>query len=494
MTALRIAGRSRRPALAGAALGAVAGGVSFGLLLTWISRFGILAWVLLIVVMASYLAGFGAIVAAWGEQRGRSAVAVVSWSAIEAIRASFPLGGFPWGLLGATQHGGGPLLPAARVGGILLVGALAASIGVALEACAAAYVMRRRHSGRLDGRGPRSRTGWVTAALAGVLVAGLALVPPPPPATSRTLDVAAVQGNDIELPPTVDRLNRVRIERVVERMVAATEMIAPPYPDLVVWPENSLDSDYRTDPQLSALVDRARDAVDGAPMIAGTLLDGPRPGTAYNTLVVIGEDAEITQTYRKRKLVPFGEYVPLRRWLDWIPALEQVPIDYLPGAGPGLLDVDGALVGPVTCFESVFADVVLDQVRAGAQMLVVSTNNASFGRTAASRQHLAFSQLRAVESGRYVVHAGISGISAVIDPAGDVSQRTDLFDQAIVRADVPLVTAGTPALAMAPVLERAALAGLAVIVVMLAWSRRRARHAAPEHEARPVLQDTHASV
>ena len=453
------------------------------MLLTWISRFGFLAYVLLIAVMTVFVAAFGAVVAGWGERRGRGVVAVVAWSGIEVVRSTFPLGGFPWGVLGATQHAGGPLLPAGRLGGVVLVGMLTASLGVAAEALiVGAWRWYRRRD--IAGVGGLVRGELIRAAVFAVVpLAVVALVPAVPVATSRTLDVAAVQGNDIELPPTVDRLNRVRIERVVERMVHATERIEGT-PDLVVWPENSLDSDYRDDPALGELVADARAAIDGAPLIAGTLLDGPRSGTAYNSLVVIGDDEEIVQTYRKRKLVPFGEYVPARRWLGWIPALQQVPIDYLPGEGPGVFSVEGAsgedaLVGPVTCFESVFSGVVLDQVRAGAEMLVVSTNNASFGRTAASRQHLAFSQLRAVETGRWVVHAGISGISALVDPTGDVSQRTELFRQAIVRADVPLVTATTPALWLAPVLSLALVIGLAGIVVLLSVARLRGRHGDP---------------
>lgn len=497
MAALRSASRGRHPGRDGAFLGFVAGLVFFGLLLTWISRFGIVAWVLLVVSLSVFLAAFGAIVAAWGERRGRTLVAVVTWIGLEVARSAFPLGGFPWGLLGATQHGGGPLLPAARVGGIFLVGALAASLGVAVEALVSA-ALRRRCRPRPDAVGGRRRAPWSSGVAVCVYVAallvGLSLVPAAPPPTERTLDVAAVQGNDVELPPTVDRLNRVRIERVVERMVVATQRLADePTPDLVVWPENSLDADYRDDPRLDELVEQAKRIIDGAPLMAGTLLDGPRPGTAYNTLVVIGEDEEITQTYRKRKLVPFGEYVPARRWLDWFPPLDQIAVDYLPGDGPDLFEIDGALVGPVTCFESVFASIVHDQVQAGAEMLIVSTNNASFGRTAASRQHLAFSQLRAVETGRWVVHAGISGISAIVDPEGDVSQRTELFEQTIVRADIPLVQANTPALWLLPWVERAALVGLAVTALLAVLRSRRTTRPEDPVKQTPVLVEAHSS-
>ena len=122
----------------------------------------------------------------------------------------------------------------------------------------------------------------------------------------------------------------------------------------------------------------------------------------------------------------------------------------------------------------VWADYLIDQVDAGAQVLVVSTNNASFGRSAASAQHLAFSQVRAVETGRWVVHAGISGISALVDPTGAASQQTGLFEQAIVRGDVPLVDEATPALVWADRAEWfAVLVTVAAALLVAVGSRRR---------------------
>ena len=494
--ALRVVSAGPRPLRNGGILGFLAGTLFFGMLLNWISRFGVLPWALLTITQAAYMALFGAIVAAWGNRRGRGIVAVLVWVGLEVGRSRFPLGGFPWGVLGVTQHGGGPVLDAARIGGVFLVSAVAASISVALETILAFTWSRWFHPVTRRGHdfAPGSRSS-VLASLSFLLalVVALPLLPAAPAPTGDTIDMAAVQGNDIELPPTVDRLNRVRIERVVARMAAATQqLIEAPAPDLVVWPENSLDNDYRQDPKLADLVAQTKRSIDDAPLLAGTLLDGPRPGTAYNTLAIIGDDEEITQAYRKRKLVPFGEYVPARRWLDWFPPLEQIPIDYLPGDGPELFEIGSARVGPVTCFESVFARIVHDQVRAGAEVLVVSTNNASFGRTAASRQHLAFSQVRAVETGRWILHAGISGISGVVDPQGVVTQRTQLFEQAVVRADLPLVEEDTVALWLQPWLERAALIALFVVmIVVIAISRGRTR--SPEESPTRELVEAKAA-
>jgi apolipoprotein N-acyltransferase len=161
-------------------------------------------------------------------------------------------------------------------------------------------------------------------------------------------------------------------------------------------------------------------------------------------MTVFTQDA-IGDSYHKRHPVPFGEYVPARSLIGGLAPLQQIPTDVVAGRGPQVLDVGGARVGGVICFENTYARLARDQVRAGADVLVVSTNNSSFGDTAMSAQHLAFSQLRAVETGRWVVHAGISGISGFISPDGEVVQRTDLFRPDAIRMDVPLIDGLTPA-------------------------------------------------
>jgi apolipoprotein N-acyltransferase len=163
--------------------------------------------------------------------------------------------------------------------------------------------------------------------------------------------------------------------------------------------------------------------------------------------------------------VPFGEYVPLRPVLGALPPLRQIPRDVLGADSPGIVTVAGAPLGFVICFENIFPALVRDQVRAGAELLVVSTNNASYGYSAMSRQHLAFSQLRAVESGRWTLHAGISGTSGIIDPSGRVSQRTRLYDEAIVRGELPLGSQPTPYVVLGDVVGVGAMT-LAVLAML----------------------------
>src|SRR5439155_4575916 len=117
----------------------------------------------------------------------------------------------------------------------------------------------------------------------------------------------------------------------------------------------------------------------------------------------------------KIHLVPFGEYVPWRSSFSWISALRQVPIDFTPGTVLRPLSIDGLTIGAAICYENSFPSIDRQLVADGAEFLVVSTNNASYGMSAASAQHLIMSRFRAVENARWVVHAAVSGISAYID-------------------------------------------------------------------------------
>lgn len=449
-----------RPARPSFGWGVVAGLVFFVPLLVWIGRFGVAPWLLLSLVQALFVGVFVALVARWGEAPLRGAVAVAAWVGLEWLRSSVPLSGFPWGVLAYTQHGGGPVLPLARVTGALGLSAALAAVAVSLESAAVAVMRRRWRS--------------LVAPAVTVAVLGLAavVVPAPPAATDRTIDVAAVQGNDVELPPFVDRADTGRIADIADRMVTVTSRLAGDAPDLVVWPENALDSDPRSTPAIAERVVEAQGHIGDATLIAGTLLDGDRDRTFRNTMVRFGDGGKVADIYDKRVLVPFGEYVPWRPVLGGLAPLQAIPTDGVPGDRPHTFVIDGVPVGPITCYESIFPGLVRDQVRAGAQVLVVTTNNASFGRTPASRQHLAFSQVRAVETGRWIMHAGISGISGVVDPSGNVSQTTALFEQAIVRAELPLVDGDTAYVRLGDVLGPAG-AALTVLSILAIFLRRR---------------------
>lgn len=468
------AARGLAPALG---WGLLAGVACFAPLLSWIARFGAVPWLLLVLIQAAFVAVWLAAVTWWGPRPGRGLYAVLAWVGLEWVRSGWPLGGFPWGVLGYSQHDGGMFLPVARTLGVFGVSLLLAAFAVALEAVLARGLAAWRARPRAAGYGEVLFAAVRTPLLGllGILVAAVLLSGEVPAPSGETVTAAAVQGNDQDLPPLADRASLDRVERIVDLMVQTTAGLADEAAglDFVVWPENALDADPRDHPALAAQVDTALELIGDADLIAGTLLDGERSGTFVNAMVHFDGEGDIEEVAVKRKLVPFGEYVPLRRWLEWYPALRHIPRDGVAGTEPTVFRIGDALVAPVTCYESLFGPLVHAQVREGANVVVVSTNNASFGRTAASAQHLAFSQLRAVETGRWVLHAGISGISAVVDPEGATSQETELFERALVSAELPLIEGRTPAVVLGDLVGwLAALLALVAMVVAAAVSAR----------------------
>jgi apolipoprotein N-acyltransferase len=173
----------------------------------------------------------------------------------------------------------------------------------------------------------------------------------------------------------------------------------------------------------------------------------PVPGSDdqfYNADLLYEPDGTLQGMYAKQHLVPFGEYVPLRGLLGNLDALRtNVPYDFTAGDTSEVFDVKGTPVGNVICFESAFGPLVREQVRDGAEAIVVSTNNRSYRRSGNSEQHLALGQLRAAETARPVVQASVSGISAIIDADGTVHDRTEMFEQAVVDATITTTTGET---------------------------------------------------
>jgi apolipoprotein N-acyltransferase len=253
-----------------------------------------------------------------------------------------------------------------------------------------------------------------------------------------------------------------------------------PPPDLTVWPEASIDTDPYSDRGARFLPLLEESAAVSRYLLAGMNLDGPDPATGfYRTQLLVDQEAAIVDRYDKRAVVPFGEYVPLRPLIGWFPPLQQIPRDILAAPEPQVLEVDGLGIAVLICFETLFADVARDNILAGdepAGLLISATTDASFGISGEPAQHLAQSRLRAVETGRHVVHAALSGASAFVAPDGSISQETGLFVRDTIRADVPVVEGFTPFLVAGDLLgtgRAAAAARGAGWVLWLGWTRRR---------------------
>jgi apolipoprotein N-acyltransferase len=268
-------------------------------------------------------------------------------------------------------------------------------------------------------------------------------------------------------------------EQVFDNHVRRTETIAltpGDPPDLVVWGEGAADADPLSNPDREAAVARAAGAAR-APILLGATTRVDEDHRATEGLLYTPE-GQLADRYQKRRLVPFGEFVPLGSVLGrLIPATrEGVPYDKVPGQRLEPLLIDGVPVGPLICWESAYPGDARQLTRDGAQVLLIMTNNASFGTGAGPRQHLAAGQLRAVETGRTIVQAAVTGISAVIGPEGRTSSETGLYQDTVLRVQAEPRGGTTPYVRYGRLLE-AGLVGLAVGGLVLAgflWWRRRA--------------------
>jgi apolipoprotein N-acyltransferase len=246
--------------------------------------------------------------------------------------------------------------------------------------------------------------------------------------------------------------------------------------DLIVLPESSLDADPRQDSGLDGALSGLA-AGHHADVLAGGNTPAPG-GRLYNTLFhyrpeptspgdPTGRTAEL---YSKRHLVPFGEYVPWRAALSFIEELQQVPTDYEPGPGPTVFAIGDHRVGALICFESAFPALARQYARRGADALVVATNNRSYRRSANSAQHLAMGQFRAAETGRPLLQAAISGITAVVDHTGRVRAETRLFEPTVLVGGVTTYEGRTPYTRAG---EWVVVASAVLLVAALVATRRR---------------------
>ncbi len=433
-----------------------------------------LAPTLLALVLAIYVGVASVVVQPWVTHRLAPLVGPVVWAGFEVVRARWPLSGFGWGDL-ATAHADGTWM----LGSVRVLGADGLTLLTALLGGLAWATVRRvmrawgtsspAADGALVPGAGRAVMAFDAArpAVLGTLavaVLGTLITVGPPPQVGE-MEVLVVQGHD-----GIARSSGVAEDlRILESHVAETRSAIREdgVPDLTVWAENAVDSDPTT-PAGAALagpLEVAGELTEGR-LLAGVTRDGPTPGTFRNQMVQIQEDGSLGKAYDKIGIVPFGEYVPMRSVLGGLGPLDRVPRDAIPGEAPVTHEIAGVRVASIICFETLFPAFARAAVRHDdAGLLVAATNDSSYGRSAESEQHLAQSKLRAVETGRSVVHASISGTSALISPDGEVVELAPLFEVASIRAVLPVVSGNTPSMVVAPIVS--GLLGAAFVLLLL---------------------------
>jgi apolipoprotein N-acyltransferase len=420
-------------------LGLLSGVVYFTGTLYWITRVmvvygGLQPWVAVLVnaALVAYLALFPAVFAMivsrltlTFDQWGLIAAPFV-WVATELGRAHL-FTGFPWVLLGYSQAAVAPIAQVASLFGVYGVSALAASTS------AAAVVLAVHRTAR-----PAIVVGAIL--LAAAVWGSLRVRSGDLVREGDAVRVGLLQGN-IE---QAEKTEAARAEQIFSSYIAMTRQAIGHGAQLVVWPESSTPFMFEEDAAEAARV-RAIARQARVPILLGSdQLERGRPDKYYNSAFLVRSDGTTAGVYRKMHLVPFGEYVPLRRLLFFAaPLVEAVGAGFFAGDRPELLPVDGHLVSAAICYEIVYPDLVRQFVRGGSELLTTITNDAWFGRTSAPYQHFAQASMRAVEEGRYLVRSANTGISGIVDPYGRVVEASALYEPAVIVGEARYLKATT---------------------------------------------------
>ncbi|NXY95918.1 apolipoprotein N-acyltransferase [Streptomyces sp. BR123] len=422
---------------------------------------------------------------------GRAAAAMVlvpaGWLLSELARSWQGLGG-PWGLLGASQWQVPPVLRLASVGGVWVVSLLVVAVNCAVVLLIA--VPAARVPAMAGVAGCAVLTGAVWLWLPRAEASG----------GSGLLRVAVVQpGLVADGPDSAER--RFAAGERLTRTLAGRPV------DLVVWGESSVGADLAARPDLSRRL-AALSAEVGAPLLVNVDARqpaAPRPASAaadaqehaaggggdgiFKSSVLVGPHGPTGDRYDKMRLVPFGEYVPARSLLGWATSVGKAAgEDRRRGAAPVLMDLPGGLrTGPLVCFESAFPDMSRRLVRDGAGLLVAQSATSTFQTSWAPAQHASLGALRAAETGRPVVHATLTGISAVYGPDGARTGPPLPVSASTAQVyEVPLARGTTPYVRLGDWPVGVALALLAVYCTVEGTRALRLRKPAPERPAPPA--------
>ena len=407
--------------------------------------------------LSAWCAGFMAVFAYASARVWRWAGAGPGWRRVAAVLAVDPLmwagtevargwlfSGFAWNFLGVSQVANVPLIQAASLAGVYGVSALLVlangAVASMVERAAWPFVARlgqAADTARLAGWPARvwrsSESFLPLAVVIGFWFWGLDRVGQwrRQEASVPSWRVALIQPNS----PCIFTINSETMRRQLELLVSQTRLAGAARPELVVWPETAVLGSVPYEPQTMAMI-REGAAAAGAPLLTGTLEVEHTPVTRaalegllyYNAAWLFSAEGDELGRYRKRHLVPFGEYIPLDKTIPWLQRLAPTGLSCTPGRGPGVLRLPrgpeaggGELrMGPLICFEDTVPALSREAVRAGARLLVLMTNDAWFNGSIEPVQHLEQSVFRAVENGVPLVRAANSGVSGMVDAVGRV--------------------------------------------------------------------------
>jgi apolipoprotein N-acyltransferase len=417
--------RAPRGALAD---GWLAGAVFFVVLLRWLdytfTHYSAIPWPLgwlPLMALAAYCGLYTGVVAAavaWLAPRfgpGRAlAMAPVLWVAGEWIRGHL-MGGFPWGLIGYSQHAVLPVIQIAELAGVYGVSFLIVAVNAALAGILGHGSWRSLPGVVVTVVLLASSIAFGVSALRGVELTDR---------SARSIEVAVIQ-------PFVEQTIKWDPARHAETMAIherLTREAATTRPALIAWPETAAAIYLRGDPVLAARL-TALSAELGTPLLIGSVDRQDTPPRKFLNSAFLLTRQGITAKYDKIHLVPFGEYVPLGWLIGFVKSWAEFISDFAAGRAETIFPLSGSPFGTVICYEVIFPELFRDFVAGGASFMVNITNDAWFGETSGPWQHLGMLPLRAVEHRVTIARAANTGVSAFVGPSGRIEGMLPLFER-----------------------------------------------------------------
>jgi len=431
--------------------------------------------------LIAYLALFPAVFALVTRRgvivHGRPALmaAPFAWVATELGRTHL-FTGFPWVLLGYSQTRVLPIAQLASLFGVygvsMLVAAMSAALAVVAVGTGPAYVGRRLSGAvpRLSGAERFGPLIVVFAILVAVAVWGSRRAAGAEWRRSgEAIRVGLIQGN-------VDQAEKVDVTRagaIFQDYLRLTRQAIREGAEFILWPESStpflFEEDRAAAAQVRTLARQAR-----VPILLGSdqIERGPGGLAAryFNSAFLVRPDGTTGGVYRKMHLVPFGEYVPLKRVFFFAAPLVEAVSDFSAGETPALLPLGDHTISTAICYEVVYPDLVRRFVAGGSEMLTTMTNDAWFGATSAPYQHFEQASMRAIEEGRCMIRSANTGVSGIVDPYGRVLARTAIFQPAVLVGEARFLRTSTFYARHGDILAYASVVATAALLVV---ARRR---------------------
>ena len=389
----------------------------------------ILALVLLSLFLALYPALFSFLACRLNHRLFYPFFLGAFWVSMEYARAHL-VTGFPWCLLGYSQYEHLAVIQIANLFGVYGVSFLI----VLLNGLIFQSFFRNK---RIKRPGLKWEWGFVVLLMAGILTYGFQQLAQKEAqnVTVPNINAAVVQAN---IDQSVKWKSTYQLQ-TLKTYFKLSRSIGHSKPGLVVWPETALPLFYQDAP-LFSLKMRDFSTELGALLLFGSPAYERNNGKIkyYNRAYMITPGIPIPQYYDKRHLVPFGEYVPLKKYLPFINHLVQAAGNFAQGGQQGPLKERDLSMGVLICFEAIFPELARDLSREGANLLVNITNDAWFGATSAPYQHLSMAVFRSVETGIPMIRAANTGFSAFIGTDGKILSKTHLFVEAVLDQSIPV--------------------------------------------------------